>query len=353
MRSGYFRVILSMVLAALMLSNGLAVQAHSLPQTADQVQQISGAVATVRSSGAQAYAGPGTGFWRLGRLRANLIVPIIGVSADRQFWQLNTAIGVVWVSAADVVASGTEGVPTIDVGRIGRSTVNSAVRVGAGVEAARLAVLPRGGQFYILGTNADGSWLRIRFEFGEGWIATTNTDQVGTITPDAPNAPDAPDLPRTDVARAVVSASALNLRSGPGDFFTSLGVLAQGATFPILARTPDGAWLQVETDFGKGWLNVRFLRTLDYFGRAPIIRYADAAADGIIAGTTRSSTNLRKGPNLAFDSIGVIPPNTEVAILGQSPDRAWWLVKTDLGEGWVNIATLRTRGGTNYVPVLP
>lgn len=316
-------------------------------------QQIDGPYATVRSSGAQAYAGPGVGFWTLGRLRANLVVPIIGVSADQQFWQVNTALGVVWVSNREVVASNAESVPVVDVGLIGQATVGSVVRAGPGPQAARLATLPRGSQFYILGTNADGSWLNILYRLGEGWIATVNTDQVGLTAPSTPSAGALrAELPRTGIAQAIVNTGALNLRSGPGNFFTSLGVLAQGESLPIVGRTPDNAWLLVESAFGLGWVNAALVRTQNYFGNAPIIPYAQANADGVIAATTIAATNLRSGPNVAFDVVAVLPPSTEVALLGQSRDRGWWYVSSPFGEGWLSKQTVRTRGGTNLVPIL-
>lgn len=354
MRSGFMRILLSVFAAAILCSVAVPSQAFVERTSASLAQQIDGPYATVRSSGAQAYAGPGVGFWRLGRLRANAIVPIVGVSADRQFWQVNTPFGVAWVRDAEVIASNADGVAVVDVGLIGRTTVGSVVRAGAGTQAARIATLPRGSQFYILGTNADGSWLNILFQFGEGWIATVNTDQAGVAAPRAPMAgTPAPELPRTDIPRAIVNTGALNLRSGPGNFFTTIGVLAQGDSLPIIGRTSDGAWLLVESVFGNGWLNASLVRTTNYFGNAPIIRYADAAADGIIAATTINATNLRAGPNRAFDVLGVIPANTEVALLGQSRDRAWWFVRTPLGEGWVSKETVRTLGGTSFVPILP
>jgi uncharacterized protein YraI len=354
MRSGLLRILLSVLLAALLSGVAMPIQAAVEQARAPLAQQIDGPYATVRSSGAQAYAGPGSGFWSLGRLRANSVVPIIGVSADRQFWQVNTAFGVVWVRNAEVVATNADGVPVVDVGLIGRAVVGSVVRAGAGTQAARLATLPRGSQFYILGTSADGKWLNIRFQFGEGWIATVNTDQAGLVAPSAPSSgTPAPELPRTDIPRAIVNTGALNLRSGPGVFYTTIGVLAQGDSLPILARTSDGAWLLVESAFGRGWLNASLVRTVNYFGDVPIIRYADAAADGVIAATTINATNLRAGPNVAFDVIAVLPPSIEVALLGQSRDRAWWFVGTPLGEGWVSKETVRTLGGTSLVPVLP
>ncbi|MFQ3536501.1 MAG: SH3 domain-containing protein [Aggregatilineales bacterium] len=354
MRSGVLRISLCVLLAVLLSDTLLSARAASELVTAALSAQIDGPYATVRSNGATAYAGPGLGFWTLGRLRANATVPIIGISADRQFWQVNTPFGVAWLRDAEVSATNAENVPVIDVGLIGRVTVGSVVRAGAGVQSARLATLARGRQFYILGTSADGSWLRIRYQFGEGWIATANTDQAGLVEPGAPiTGTPAPDLPRTGIAIAIVNTGALNLRSGPGDFFTSLGILAQGERLPIIARTSDNAWLLVESELGRGWLNARFVRTENFFGNAPIIRYADAAADGVIAATTINATNLRAGPNIAFEVLSIVPPNTEVALLGQSRDRAWWFVRTPVGEGWVSKETLRTRGGTSSVPILP
>jgi uncharacterized protein YgiM (DUF1202 family) len=156
------------------------------------------------------------------------------------------------------------------------------------------------------------------------------------------------------VPRAIVNTGVLNVRSGPGVQFTSLGTLSGGTIVPIIGRTKNGTWVLVDTEFGAGWVNITLVVTRDYFGNAPIVddRETRVAATPT-AIVTAGSLNVRSGPNVAFDSIGSVKMMEIVTLLGQSPDRAWWFVESPIGKGWVaksgvSVAT----GSTSRVPVI-
>jgi uncharacterized protein YgiM (DUF1202 family) len=336
MKKIQLRLCLIMLIAVIVAGlPGLMAQAQSTP-----------ASAIVKVIRAFAYGGPGRGFWIVATLRRNTIVPVLGVSADKAFWQVRTANGVGYVSAGEVTASNAGGVPVIDPGPIGSITAgNAAVRSGPGIEARQIATLGRGSQFYVIGRQPDGSWIEIGFRFGTGWVAAVVTNLGGSPTLGGV-------APTTGGPVAIVKAEFLNLRSGPGVQYTSVGTVNRGDQFAIVGKSSGGVWLLLQTPFGVAWANIIYLNTRDYFGNAPVVSPFETGAILAVSATARTSVNVRTGPNLAFDSLGSITTGTEVTILGQSPDLAWWYVNTPIGKGWVSKAVIRVVGPLSGIPIV-
>ncbi|NUQ39424.1 MAG: SH3 domain-containing protein [Caldilineales bacterium] len=80
-----------------------------------------------------------------------------------------------------------------------------------------------------------------------------------TDTPAAPPPTDTPAAPPPTATPAApqirVSASVVNLRSGPGTNYSQVGQARGGQQFPILARNQTASWVQLETSNGaKAWV---------------------------------------------------------------------------------------------------
>jgi uncharacterized protein YgiM (DUF1202 family) len=325
----------------------LPVQAAPTPVTGFNAGQAGGAAATVLVRRASIWAGPGRGFWWIGFLAHNAVVPVLGISADREWWQVSTDSGVGWLWHQDVTTN-TGNVPVVNPGTIGRITTGRAVvRGGPGIGARPLAIIPHGTQFYVIGRQPDGSWIQIRYRFGTGWVAASLTDQAG-------GAAQAAGVPATTAGpRAIINTGALNVRTGPGFGFATIGVLHGGDVVPIVGRNEAGDWLQVRTPFGDGWINIIYVITRDYFGSAPDT--SASAAGARTAATFRVLTgtlNVRTGPGVGFPVAYKVNAGTNLAIIGQSRDRGWWLVESALGRGWVNKEFGEATGAINSVPVV-
>jgi hypothetical protein len=203
--------------------------ALALTLTAVPVQAAPDAVATIIVGRAPAWAGPGQGFWWLGFLGRTEVVPVLGISADHQWWQASTRFGVAWLWHQDVTAS-TDAVPVVDPGPIGKITGGRVVvRGGPGIGAQAVGAASNGMQFYVIGTRPDGSWIKIRYRFGTGWVATSLTSLAGDTS--------LADVPAIAGPTAIVNTGALNIRTGPGFGFASLGVLAAEPPCRSLAGT--------------------------------------------------------------------------------------------------------------------
>ena len=312
------------------------------------VSASTNAVANITARRASLWAGPGRGFWALGTTPRGEALPVLGSSADHQWWQVNTTLGIAYLWYLDVDVTNAASVPVIDPGPIGVITAGRAiVRTGPGIETPQQGAASRGMQFYILGTRPDGTWIQIRYRFGKGWIKTTLTSVVNTaILGDT-----------AGVARAIVNAGALNVRTGPGFIFKSMGKVKGGTVLPIIGRSKDGLWLQVTSPFGPGWVSITFVFTKDYFGSAPIT--SGSAAGALTEATFKAlggSVNVRSGPGLAFNSVFSADAGQVFTIKGQSRT-GWWYVEGTVGtkvvKGWINKQFGQASGDIAGVPFIP
>ncbi len=159
------------------------------------------------------------------------------------------------------------------------------------------------------------------------------------------------------MARAIVNAGALNVRTGPGFIFKSMGKVKGGTVLPIIGRSKDGLWLQVTSPFGPGWVSITFVFTKDYFGSAPIT--SGSAAGALTEATFKAlggSVNVRSGPGLAFDSVFSADAGQVFTIKGQSRT-GWWYVEGTVGtkvvKGWINKQFGQASGDIAGVPFIP
>lgn len=339
MRSSGLRLVIALV--------ALSVVAMLVGAAPVAAQQPGVPFARVMVARAPVYAGPGLGFWQLGALRQDVITPITGVSADRLFWKSDTPIGTGYLRAQDVIVSSPETVPVVDPGPIGTVTAGVLnVRIGPGIGAAVVGGLRQGAQFFIIGRQPDGSWLEIRSGVGRGWVKASLTSAGG----EGGTGDQVP--PSTDGPVAIINTAFLNVRSGPATFYTKVGALPGGTRVPIVGKTADGQWLLIEAGFGRGWINLRYVLTQNYFGSAPVVGVGESGVTPGLEARTRTTVNLRSGPGIGFPSLGQLTLGVYLNVLGQSPDGAWWFVDSPAGQGWINKTVVRTAGDFSGVPVV-
>ena len=290
-------------------------------------------------------SGPGTDFFIVGTLSTGQTVPLKAANTSGEWWYVSTTFGDGWVSAVLVTALGADGVQvkTVVSGVVTVGVAN--VRSGAGLEAARLGKISQGQRFEIIGRNATGSWLEIRWQYGTGWVAASTLDLGNTAS--------ATTLAQTsETPYVVVMATHLNVRSGPGVNYSIVATVNGRDTLPVLGRTEDGAWFQVQTSAGTGWLSSQWVVTRDEYGDSPVLSESDAQGElsGPVGVVNTGALNMRSGPGAAYTDVGTLEGGTQAQIVGRSMDWGWWLLKTPSGTGWVNAEYIIARGDTSQVP---
>jgi len=139
------------------------------------------------------------------------------------------------------------------------------VRADPSTASEVLGIIPANTKVQIVGKDPGENWWQILYpeagqvNEGKGWvtaqyISTASEPTVPVIGGGGTNSQN-PNM-------AVIQEQ-LNVRSGPGTSFNSLGTLNPQDVVALIGKDSNGAWLQIEYSAGpngKGWINAAFAR---------------------------------------------------------------------------------------------
>lgn len=140
------------------------------------------------------------------------------------------------------------------------------VRLQPSTTSDVLGVIPAEMRVEITGRDPGGNWWQIEYPHpgaidGKGWVSaqfvtTANADEVPIVGVD-PGHPDQGSM-------AVVQ-DRINVRSGPGTDYDSLGTLNPQDVVSLIGKDPAGTWLQIEfpqggSPEGTGWVSAAFVQ---------------------------------------------------------------------------------------------
>ena len=144
----------------------------------------------------------------------------------------------------------------------GTTSTQLNVRAQPSTASEVLGIIAADQTVQIVGQDPGGNWWQILYEAGadgKGWVTaqyvqTAATPEVPVIGGGGAN-PGSGDN--------AVAIQQLNIRSGPGTSFNSLGILNANDVVSLTGKNRDGTWLQVEFPGGpdgKGWVSAAFVK---------------------------------------------------------------------------------------------
>ncbi|HJR81575.1 MAG TPA: SH3 domain-containing protein [Anaerolineales bacterium] len=171
------------------------------------------------------------------------------------------------------------------------------VRAEPSTASAVLGIIPADMRVEIIGTDPGENWWQILYPQaadpgGKGWVTA---QYIRTpILPDVPIIGGAgPDQSNQNLA---VVQEQINIRSGPGTDFNSIGTLNAQDTVKLTGKDANGTWLQIEFGVGpdgKGWVNAAFVQATGVES-LPIV-----TESGVVVGTgTPTSIALLPTPTI-------------------------------------------------------
>ena len=175
---------------------------------------------------------------------------------------------------------------------------------------------------------------------------SASTTQAPTATP-VPPALSATPMPIEGTLTIKV-----NVRSGPGTAFSSLGLLDADEKVQVLFSDPTGKWYQVlypAAPDGFGWVAAQFVR-VPVWTQVP--RQATPTPAGP-SGRVLQRLNVRSGPGLTFDSLGLLEPDGMVSLTGKNSTASWLQIVYPAGSGgrgWVTAQYIQADASS--LPVL-
>ena len=190
--------------------------------------------------------------------------------------------------------------------------LNVRLRSGPGTGYSILAAYAPGTECVILSTGS--SWSRIRVGTLTGYMMsqflTTSYSPAAPVTPVTPTA-------SYDIWVISANGKGVNLRSGPGKSYGSIGFYSVGTAGSMI--TPGPVWSYVQIGSRTGYMMSQFLTTTAPTGVTP-----KTGVPVVISGNGRY-VNLRSGPGKGFGVIKSFPAGTELAILTRGAQ--WYYVK--------------------------
>lgn len=185
--------------------------------------------------------------------------------------------------------------------------------------------------------------------------AETPTPPAATRTPPptASPSPAPPTATATPIPVEGTLETRVNVRSGPGAGFESLGLLEAGERVQVVARDEDGDWYQIlypSAPQGRGWVAAQFVR-LAAGAEIPLDATPTPAGP---TGRVIQRLNVRAGPGTTFDALGMLEPGTVVSLLGKNATASWFQIDHPDGpggRGWVTAQYIQTEIASE-LPVL-
>ncbi|HEX9333608.1 MAG TPA: SH3 domain-containing protein [Anaerolineales bacterium] len=165
----------------------------------------------------------------------------------------------------------------------GTTSTQINVRAEPSIASSVLGIIPANTKVEITGKDPGENWWQINYpegSGGKGWVTAQyiTTEDKSEIPAIGGNEAD------LNTGNVAIVQQQLNIRSGPGTDFNSLGTLNPQDVVNLTGKDSNGAWLQIDFPTGagpegKGWVNAAFVQAKGV-ENLPIITEA-----GLIVGT--------------------------------------------------------------------
>ena len=164
----------------------------------------------------------------------------------------------------------------------GATSTQVNVRAEPSTASPVLGIIPANTRIEIIGKDPGGNWWQINYPHpeavgGKGWVTAQYITVAGT-----PEVPVIGGIEAQNSGNVAVIQQQLNVRSGPGTDFNSLGTLNPQDVVNLTGKDSNGAWLQIDFPTGpegKGWISAAFVQARGA-ENLPII-----AESGLVVGT--------------------------------------------------------------------
>lgn len=284
-------------------------------------------------------SGPGTNYGVIRVIPEGAAVEVTG-AAEAGFYPV-TYNGSSGYASADYLSSGGGG-NTSSGGPTGTRYVTGGAlnfRSGPSTGDSVIGVLPNGAAVQLTGEQANG-FARVTYNGRSGWAfaayLSTNGGNAGDDTSGGGTA-----VGDTVTGSARVDSGALNLRRGPGTSYGVILVMPGGASVELMGSA-QGGFYPIRYNGTKGWASADYLRTGGAAEQPDPEEETPSGTGSVPVGNTVTDTkittaalNLRQGPGSSYGVVIVLPPGTQVDIMG-SANGSYLPVRWAGRTGWAH-----------------
>ncbi len=223
------------------------------------------------------------------------------------------------------------------------------VRSGPGLTYDIVTTVPAGTQGTIVGTDPNDDWYQVEIAgvTGRVWIYQGLTTQVGSLT----GVKQYTALEITQLTTgtptgdgtaplAITIPELMNVRTGPGLTYNIVTTVPAGTQGYIYGIDPDNDWFHIELEGfdTRVWVYQDLTTVLGSLASVKLYTLQEIAqllgtpgADGTVplAITVPITMNVRTGPGLLYDVVGIVPKDTQGRIFGIDPDNDWFQIELE------------------------
>lgn len=216
---------------------------------------------------------------------------------------------------ASAMASSTK---TVYVSSTGEGTLN--LRAGPGKEYDSIGYVHHGDEVKVL--DHSGIWSRVRTEDGDkGWIKTKYID--GTTRKLG-----------TGLKTVKTSGGSLNLRTGPGTWYSVKGTVYNGWKVKVIGTEDNWAKVTVQASGQTGWILAKYLGSSSG-GSGGGSGSSSGSTSLRVYHVTASSLNVRTGPGSGYSWKATLYSGDAFRVTDSSGN--WFKIKTFDGvTGWIS-----------------
>ncbi len=321
-------------------------------------------------------SGPGVGHDVIQTVSGGTELPVIAIAPGRLWYRVTTTAGIGWANSHYTIPRGDfVGVPIFGQETVSVAPVEIApfaphlvvnthrlnVRSGPGAGHYAIGSVAGGTKLPVISYASDRLWYQVTSPFGTGWVNSYYTVKRGNYSGISMFGQETVAVAPVEVApgtpHLVINTHRLNVRSGPGVGFDVIGSVSGGAKLPVVQLGADNLWHQVTSPFGTGWVNSSFTVGRGDFSslrtqRDPASTSVNLSGDTPRCVVNTHRLNVRSGPGAGHNVLTSVAGGTQLAVLGLSGDRNWYLVEGAFGQGWLHNDYVVFRGNFGLVPVV-
>ncbi|WP_310883623.1 SH3 domain-containing protein [Priestia megaterium] len=251
-------------------------------------------------------SGAGTNYGIIGSVVKDQTLSVVSKSGSWYKINYNGRTG--YVSSDYVQSSGTATSPAENITYIvTASTLN--VRSGAGTNYASIGSVTKGQKLSVV--SKSGGWYKINYNGRTGYVSSDYVQSSGTTTPPAEN------------ITYIVTASTLNVRSGAGTNYASIGSVTKGQKLSVVSKS--GGWYKINYNGRTGYVSSDYVQSSGT---------TTSPAENITYIVTASTLNVRSGAGTNYASIGSVTKGQKLSVVSKSG--SWYKINYNGRTGYVS-----------------
>ncbi|WP_280169520.1 SH3 domain-containing protein [Priestia megaterium] len=183
------------------------------------------------------------------------------------------------------------------------------VRSGAGTTYGIIGSVVKGQALSVM--SKSGSWYKINYNGRMGYVSSDYVQASGTTTPPA------------ESTTYTVTASLLNVRSGAGTNYASIGSVTKGQKLSVVSKS--GSWYKINYNGRMGYVSSDYVQASGT---------TTPPAESTTYTVTASMLNVRSGAGTNYASIGSVTKGQKLSVVSKSG--SWYKINYNGRTGYVS-----------------